>query len=105
VQAAMAAALGDEVHVHQQAVRYANRREVLRPAFESLGFAIEYSEAGLYMWCTRGEKDFDSVSQLAELGILVTPGSFYGETGARHIRVALTATDAQVWQAAARIYG
>lgn len=105
VQAAMAAALGDEVHVHEQAVRYANRREILRPAFKSLGFVMENSEAGLYMWCTRGEKDYDSVSHLADLGILVTPGSFYGEGGARHIRIALTATDAQISQAAARIYG
>lgn len=105
VQAAMAAALGDEVHVHEQAVRYAHRRDILRPAFESLGFVIENSEAGLYMWCTRGEKDLDSVARLADLGILVTPGGFYGEAGARHIRVALTATDAQISDAAARIYG
>ena len=105
VQAAMAAALGDEVHVRAQAARYANRREILRPAFESLGFVIEYSEAGLYMWCTRGEKDFDSVSQLADLGILVAPGGFYGESGTNHIRVALTATDEQIAEAAARIYG
>ena len=105
VQAAMAAALGDELHVHEQATRYAHRRDILRPAFESLGFVIENSEAGLYMWCTRGENDFDSVARLADLGILVTPGGFYGEAGAQHIRVALTATDAQISAAAARIYG
>ncbi len=104
-QAAMAVALGDESHVREQATRYAKRREVLRPAFESLGFAIEYSEAGLYIWATRGEKDFDSVAHLAHLGILVAPGGFYGEAGEQHIRVALTATDAQIATAAARIYG
>ena len=105
VQAAMTAALGDEGHVHEQAARYAHRRDILRPAFESLGFIIENSEAGLYMWCTRGEKDFNEVAQLANLGILVTPGGFYGEAGARHIRVALTATDEQITAAAARIHG
>jgi len=105
VQAAMVAALADEVHVHEQALRYAKRREILRPALTSLGFSIEHSEAGLYIWCTRNERDFDSVSFLADLGILVTPGSFYGEAGATYVRIALTATDAQINAAAARILG
>jgi aspartate/methionine/tyrosine aminotransferase len=105
VQAAMVAALADEVHVHEQAQRYAKRREILRPALTSLGFSIEQSEAGLYIWCTRNERDFDSVSFLADLGILVTPGSFYGEAGATYVRIALTATDAQINAAAARILG
>ncbi len=105
VQAAMVAALGDEIHVHEQAERYAKRREILRPALISLGFVIEHSEAGLYIWCTRGERDIDSVSFFAELGILVTPGGFYGEAGAKHIRIALTATDQQILTAATRIFG
>ena len=105
VQAAMVAALGDETHVHEQAERYARRREVLRPALEAAGFTIENSEAGLYIWCTRGERDFDSVASLAEKGILTTPGSFYGSAGGRHIRVALTATDEQIAAAAARLLG
>lgn len=105
VQAAMVAALGDETHVHQQAQRYAKRREFMRPALTALGFVIEHSEAGLYIWCTRGERDVDSVSFFAEKGILVTPGGFYGEAGSRHIRIALTATDAQIAAAAKRILG
>ena len=103
VQAAMVAALGDEVHVHEQAVRYAKRREILRPALAKIGYRIEDSEAGLYIWCSREERDFESVAAFAELGILVTPGSFYGKAGERYIRIALTATDAQIAAAAARI--
>ena len=103
VQAAMVAALGDELHVEEQALRYAARREVLRPALESIGFTIEHSEAGLYIWCTRGEEDYDSVSFLANMGILTTPGSFYGKAGGHHIRIALTATDTEISTAVARI--
>lgn len=105
VQGAMVAALQDEIHVKEQALRYARRREVLRPALEYAGFLIEESEAGLYIWCTRGERDFDSVANLAEKGILATPGSFYGAAGAFHIRIALTATDQQISAAAARLIG
>lgn len=105
VQAAMVAALGDETHVHRQAQRYAQRRELLRPALAALGFVIEHSEAGLYIWCTRGERDMDSVAFFAEKGLLVTPGGFYGEAGSKHIRIALTATDAHIANAAARLLG
>ncbi len=103
VQAAMVAALGDEVHVREQAGRYIQRRAVMVPALQSLGFVIEHSDAGLYIWCTRSEPDLDSVQYLAELGILVTPGHFYGEAGKRHIRVALTATDSQIIRASERM--
>ena len=103
VQTAMIAALGDEKHVNEQADRYAHRRSVLRPALESLGFKVEHTEAGLYIWCTRGEADMDSVAFLADRGVLVTPGHFYGDAGAQYIRVALTATDDEITRAAARM--
>jgi succinyldiaminopimelate transaminase len=103
VQRAMTAALGDEEHVQVQAKRYRARRNILRPALEAAGFKIDFTEAGLYIWCTRNESDWDSVSWLADRGILATPGNFYGEAGKNHIRVALTATDEQISEAAERI--
>lgn len=103
VQNAMVVALGDEKHVEQQRARYNNRRALLAPSLVKAGFIIEYSNAGLYLWCTRNEDAWKSVGWLAELGILATPGSFYGEKGASHIRIALTATDEQIADAAHRI--
>ena len=103
IQRAMTAALGDEAHVAIQAKRYAARREVLSAALIAAGFQIDFSNAGLYIWCTRSEDSWKSVSWLADIGILATPGIFYGEAGAQHIRIAMTATDAQIADAAARI--
>jgi succinyldiaminopimelate transaminase len=103
VQRAMAVALGDELHVQEQAARYAKRREVLRPSLEKAGFIVEHSDAGLYIWCTRNEQDWDSITWLAGRGILATPGHFYGEAGKKHIRVALTTTDELISEAAMRI--
>ena len=103
IQRAMTAALGDEEHVAIQAVRYDKRREVLSSALIAAGFQIDFSNAGLYIWCTRNEDSWKSVSWLADLGILATPGIFYGEAGAQHIRIAMTATDAQIAEAASRI--
>jgi succinyldiaminopimelate transaminase len=103
VQAAMVAALGDDEHVALQRRRYADRRARLAAAFMSAGFATEGSEAGLYLWVTRREPCWATVDRLAELGILVAPGEFYGKNGSHHVRVALTATDERVAAAVARL--
>ena len=103
IQKAMTIALSDEIHVAEQRSRYNARRAVLVPALKAAWFQIEYSNAGLYIWCTRQESDWESVSWLANLGILATPGNFYGELGNSHIRIAMTATDLQISEAAERI--
>jgi succinyldiaminopimelate transaminase len=103
VQAAMTAAYDDDAHVDEQRSRYAARRAVLRPALEKAGFTVEHSQAGLYLWATRGADCWAEVAELAALGVLVAPGSFYGPAGSRHVRVALTATDDGVATAADRL--
>ncbi|MGA7049744.1 MAG: aminotransferase class I/II-fold pyridoxal phosphate-dependent enzyme, partial [Mycobacterium sp.] len=103
VQAAMVAALDDDVHEKLQRERYARRRATLAPALRSAGFTIDHSDAGLYLWVTRGEPCRDSVMWLAARGILVAPGDFYGPRGAQHVRVALTATDERIAAAVDRL--
>jgi succinyldiaminopimelate transaminase len=105
VQRAAEAAWADDAHVEEQRERYLRRREVLRPALEAAGFRIDHSEAGLYLWATRDEDCWATAATLAELGILVAPGDFYGERGARHVRLALTAPDDVIAGAAARLRG
>lgn len=103
VQRATIAALQDEEHAIEQRLRYESRRAVLRAALEAAGFGIDESHAGLYLWATRGEDCWATIDHLAERGILAAPGEFYGAKGARHVRVALTATDAAVAAAAERL--
>lgn len=104
VQAAMAAALNDDAHAEEQRRRYAARRARLCPALEGAGWRVEHSEAGLYLWATNPAYDcWQSVDALAELGILVAPGDFYGPAGVRHVRVALTATDERIDAAVKRL--
>jgi succinyldiaminopimelate transaminase len=103
VQAATVAALGDDTHVAEQRDRYRARRTALRGALEAFGFRTEHSEASLYLWATRDESCWDTVADLAQAGVLVAPGDFYGPAGARHVRVALTATDERVAAAVRRL--
>jgi succinyldiaminopimelate transaminase len=105
VQEAMVAALTDDESLAAQRERYLRRRVVLRKALTDSGFEISHSEAGLYLWATRGEDSFTTVNWLAERGILVAPGTFYGPTGGKHVRVALTGTDERIEAAAERLAG
>jgi aspartate/methionine/tyrosine aminotransferase len=104
-QVAMRAALDDDAHVAEQHTRYAARRAALKTALESAGFRIDHSEASLYLWATRGEPCWDTVGRLADRGILVAPGEFYGPAGSEHVRVAFTATDERVAEAVRRLGG
>ncbi|WP_426566011.1 succinyldiaminopimelate transaminase [Angustibacter sp. McL0619] len=103
VQRAMLAALGDDAHVAEQKELYRGRRGVLCAALLRAGLRIDDSQAGLYLWATRDEPAAATVDDLADLGILVAPGTFYGAAGARHVRVALTASDERVQAAAQRL--
>lgn len=105
VQEAMVAALSDDAHVADSRARYDARRAVLAPAVEKAGLAVTHSEAGLYLWAGAGEPGRDTVARFAELGVLVAPGEFYGPAGARHVRIALTASDERIAAAAARLSG
>ncbi|MDR1798575.1 MAG: succinyldiaminopimelate transaminase [Bifidobacteriaceae bacterium] len=105
VQAAAVAALADGAHVAAQRQLYGRRRRVLAAALTEAGLAIEGSQAGLYLWVTTADRQdaWATVAALADLGILVAPGTFYGEAGAQHVRIALTGSDQQIAEAAARL--
>jgi succinyldiaminopimelate transaminase len=105
VQRAMIAALSDDAHVAEQKARYAARRAVLLEALRGAGFRVDHSEAGLYLWATDDHPAADTVERFARAGVLVAPGTFYGTGGARHVRVALTASDERIAAAAARLGG
>jgi succinyldiaminopimelate transaminase len=103
LQAAMIAALRDDVHVAEQKARYRARRERLKPALEAAGFRVDRSEAGLYLWATEGRDAWDSIGMLADLGIVAGPGHFYGVHHPEHVRLSLTATDDRIEAAAERL--
>lgn len=103
IQSAMTAALRDDEHEKLQRERYRKRRDILLAAVRGAGFTVDNSEAGLYLWATRGEACRDTVEWFADRGILVAPGEFYGPRGSAHVRIALTASDERIDTAAQRL--
>ena len=93
VQAAAAAALGDDAHVDVQRGRYAERREVVRDALAAHGLVHDGGDAVFYLWLRAADGADDGwqiAARLAhEAGLLVSPGDLYGALGADHVRLAL----------------
>ncbi len=99
VQAAAAAALGDDEHVEEQRARYAARRARLVPALERFGLVHDGGPSAFYLWL-RSAGEAASAWQLAErlaaVGTLVAPGDLYGPAGESHVRLAMSITDQHV---------
>lgn len=89
VQAAATAAWSDDDHVAQRRRIFAEKRRVLRRAFE--GFEIVGSRAGIYLWVAVGD-DVAVTKRLLERGVVVSPGRAFGPGGEGFIRLALVPT-------------
>ncbi|MFT4185726.1 MAG: succinyldiaminopimelate transaminase [Micrococcaceae bacterium] len=103
IQYAIITALGDDKHVQRQKDIYRERRTILKDALENSGFKIKDSDAGLYLWATKGEDCWDTLGDFAKLGIIAGPGVFYGTGKSEYVRIAITEQTDKIKQAAKRL--
>jgi succinyldiaminopimelate transaminase len=89
VQRASVVAWNDERHVDETRARYAAKRDVIIPAIEAQGWEIVASQATMYIWVDAPE---GTVDRLLDHGVLVSPGDFFGPSGAGYVRFALVPT-------------
>jgi acetylornithine aminotransferase len=94
VQRASIAAWSDEGHVDETRARYAAKRAVLLEALERCGLRVAGSAATFFLWIAvpGGESSEEFAAALLEAGIVVAPGSFFGEAGEGYVRLALVPT-------------
>src|SRR6478735_7023137 len=100
VQRASVVAWDDERHVGETRARYAAKRDVLLPVLAAKGWEVVASDATMYLWIAVPDAD-ELVTRLLELGVLVSPGSFFGPSGEGYVRFALVPTLAECRRAAA----
>lgn len=105
VQAAVAAAYGDEGHVEAQRARYRARLERLSAALGAAGVDAPTPAGSFYLWIAQGGLDGWALAErVARLsGAVVSPGELYGPGGADHARVAVVAPDEAIERVAARL--
>jgi succinyldiaminopimelate transaminase len=98
VQRASVVAWNDERHVEETRARYRAKRDVLIPSIEARGWEIVASEATMYLWAAAPE---GTAEQLLDRGVIVSPGTFFGPSGAGYVRFALVPTLDECERAAA----
>jgi len=101
VQRASVAAWSDERHVEDVRALYRRKRETLLPALEERGLRLAGSKATFYLWLDVGGSSEEFARRLLGHGIVVAPGSFFGEAGEGYVRFALVPTQEQCERAAA----
>ena len=104
-QAAAVAAFDDDDHVDVQRNIYRRRLEKLATIMAGLGIDVALPGGAFYLWvpCADGDAWALTTQLATEGGMLVSPGEFYGEAGAGHVRMAAVQPEAKLDLAAARL--
>jgi succinyldiaminopimelate transaminase len=105
VQAAAVLALGDDAHVETQRARYLGRLRRLRQLLAAAGYPVELPDGAFYLWAAAPDGDaWAAARDLARrVGIVVSPGEFYGPESTGFFRVAAVQPDERIELAAARV--
>jgi LL-diaminopimelate aminotransferase len=94
--AAIRALTGPQDCIQKHVSVYQRRRDLVVDMLNSIGLEARRPKAGLYVWA-KVPDDYTSVELATELldkvGVVVTPGTGYGNNGEGYIRLSLTIAD------------
>jgi len=95
VQAAAVAAWGDDAHVDDQAARYRARLDRMIAQLARLGLHATLPGGAFYLWLAAPGGDAWALARrLADdVGMVVSPGDFYGDAASDHVRIAAVRPD------------
>ncbi|MDP8238991.1 MAG: aminotransferase class I/II-fold pyridoxal phosphate-dependent enzyme [Candidatus Hatepunaea meridiana] len=72
---------------------FSNRKRMLSKALEEHGFYIFRSQATFYVWFKVGDDELPFISNMLKQGVLLTPGSGFGNAGKGWVRASVTSPD------------
>ena len=97
---AIAALTGADDFVEEQRKKYEARNRVLCGGLRKIGWDVKDSDGTMFVWARipKGyESSFDFCMELMEkTGLIVTPGSAFGEGGEGYVRMALVADEEKI---------
>ena len=82
---------------------YSERRRVLVEGLRELGFDVKMPQGTFYVWFNCGMSSFEFTQKMVDLGIIVTPGSGFGESAEGYIRMTVTEPVERIREALARM--
>ncbi len=106
--AAIEALRGPQDCIQEHNTIYQRRRDLVVDMLNSIGMETKPPKATLYVW-TKVPKSYNSVDFAADLleqvGVVVTPGIGYGQSGEGYVRLSLTIPDAGLVKGLSRLAG
>lgn len=99
VQAGAIEAWSDDDHVSERRKVFAEKRGVLRAAFESIGLEVIASKAAIYLWVAVPD-EVAAADRLLAQNVVVSPGHTFGPGGEGFLRLALVPSLEQCQEAA-----
>ncbi len=103
-KAALAAITGPQECVYQMRDEFRRRRDLLVEGFREMGIDLIEPKGAFYLFPRVG--DGDSVAaRLGKAGVIVVPGSAFGQCGREHIRISYAASRANLEEALKRMRG
>ena len=105
IQEASIAAWNDDEHCREFSVAYQEKRDILRSALEAKGFKVFGADAGFYLWFSHPKfaKSVEILDLFIEEGIVITPGTAFGDDGEGYARMVYCETLEVCKKAAERI--
>jgi len=79
---------------------YKARKSLLTTSLEKLEFSVYHSNATFYLWFFVGKDEIPFINEALQKGLLLTPGSGFGECGKGWVRASVTAPEATIDAAA-----
>jgi len=89
--------------VRENMDEYARRRRILVDGLRGLGYDVAMPNGTFYVWFDCGMPSFEFTAKMVELGIVVTPGSGFGESADGYIRMTVTEPVERIREALARM--
>ena len=99
-KAAIAALDGDQSSIENTRREYQKRRDILCDGLNDLGWEVKKPKATMFVWA-KLPNGFDNSDDFAmtlakETGVIVTPGSAFGDMGKKYVRMALVQSQEQM---------
>jgi len=82
---------------------YENRMSLLSDGLSKLGYEVKIPSGTFYLWMKVNENCESFAMKLLDNGIVVTPGSGFGNAGDNYVRFSLTVTESNISKALEKI--
>jgi LL-diaminopimelate aminotransferase len=106
-RAALAVLTGPQDYVVEAATTYRARRDAFLGAIQALGYPVEPPRATIYVWLPIPRGAASALEFTRELlertGVVVSPGTGFGQAGEGWVRVSLCDTEARLREAGERM--